>query len=174
MGCDIHAYVEVVDHYPDGCSFAHGFAALEMDRNYGLFAVLAGVRNDDSIRPLSEPRGVPPDLSSLASDDYWLMVDDELAAKEWDGYISAEAADRSVQYGAAERVLGDSLRQVANSDWHSASWLTLSEMEEAQRRFAALAYPDPGTSRELRAIVEMMRGLQDATHTARLVFWFDN
>lgn len=39
------------------------------DRNYSLFSFLADVRNDGSITPLDEPRGIPKD----ASDSYlWI------------------------------------------------------------------------------------------------------
>lgn len=34
------------------------------DRNYSLFALLADVRNDGSINPLDEPRGIPDDAST--------------------------------------------------------------------------------------------------------------
>lgn len=45
------------------------------DRNYNLFSFLADVRNDGSITPLDEPRGIPKD----ASDSYlW-------ACKNWNG-----------------------------------------------------------------------------------------
>ena len=45
------------------------------DRNYNLFSFLADVRNDGSITPLDEPRGIPKD----ASDSYlW-------ACKIWNG-----------------------------------------------------------------------------------------
>lgn len=77
MGCDIHLFAEVrregkwkfvskapsgsvdPDPIPDyGDQFYSG-------RNYELFALLANVRNyNDSVKPLSEPRGVPIDISS--------------------------------------------------------------------------------------------------------------
>jgi hypothetical protein len=58
MGCDIHAYVEVNNN---------GTWELDKEifdvRHYGLFGWLANVRNYSGIKPLSEPRGIPEDIS---------------------------------------------------------------------------------------------------------------
>lgn len=60
MGCDIHAYAErrgedgnweLIQEVFDG-------------RSYSVFAFLAGVRNYSGIVPISEPRGIPDDISS--------------------------------------------------------------------------------------------------------------
>lgn len=59
------------------------------DRNYGVFAFLAGVRNYGAIVPISKPRGLPKDVSSWveeeadrwASDGHsrsWLSIDELL------------------------------------------------------------------------------------------------
>lgn len=53
-----------------------GFPQIEWDimRHYDLFAVLAGVRNyGDRQLPISSPRGLPPDVSSLIqkASDRW-------------------------------------------------------------------------------------------------------
>ena len=58
MGCDIHAHFEIKlngrwEHY----------SAPQINRNYTLFAHIAGVRGDGSIKPISEPKGLPNDLS---------------------------------------------------------------------------------------------------------------
>lgn len=43
------------------------------DRNYGVFAILAGVRNYEDAAPIAQPRGIPDDLSdevrALITDD---------------------------------------------------------------------------------------------------------
>lgn len=62
MGCDIHMYVE--RRGPEGWEHVSpeqwgGFH----DRNYELFAWLAGVRNYHGQTPLDDPRGVPQDAS---------------------------------------------------------------------------------------------------------------
>lgn len=84
MGCDIHAVIEY-DQYekeyakktdkPYNRSWWPFAERVDINRHYALFAKLAGVRNDGTIQPLSEPRGVPDDASHAYSD----------YAKEWDG-----------------------------------------------------------------------------------------
>lgn len=60
MGCDIHAHTEVKingkwEHVSD----------LHIRRSYDLFSRMANVRNDGEIVPISEPRGLPSDVSYL-------------------------------------------------------------------------------------------------------------
>ena len=70
MGTDIHIVVEI---YKD-----HGWHLTDIvpsqDRNYRAFAVLADVRNGygfagfstgDAVIPISEPRGLPDDMSPV-------------------------------------------------------------------------------------------------------------
>lgn len=69
MGCDIHAYIEIpLAHRPTGWDF---FAKLDVDRNYSLFGLMAGVRAE---RKLFDPKGIPRRMSLEVSD-------------EWDGGI---------------------------------------------------------------------------------------
>jgi len=64
MGCDIHGHVEFKK---DGVW--HNWSTVDIDRNYYLFAKMAGVRNcyDDPIEPIAEPRGVPMDVSETVA-----------------------------------------------------------------------------------------------------------
>lgn len=80
MGCDIHSRAElkcgdewetVTEALWPSAWFKHdepvSFHNVPYevqpfrDRNYGLFGVLAGVRNYSGLTPLAEPRGVPED-----------------------------------------------------------------------------------------------------------------
>lgn len=58
MGCDIHAHTEI--RYK--CDWYH-YQKHDIDRDYYLFAIMAGVRNYQDITPVAEPRGLPPNLS---------------------------------------------------------------------------------------------------------------
>jgi hypothetical protein len=85
MGCDIHFYVEKkengkwisADEWEKdtecGEPYLHVAYGKEFydDRNYGLFAILAGVRNNygfagcdlgDKFNPISQPKGLPDDV----------------------------------------------------------------------------------------------------------------
>src|SRR3990167_8499361 len=82
MGCDIHAFVEVkVDN-----EWLH-YAEARINGNYNLFSRMADVRNDNSITPISSPRGLPKDISKMVSlhrnrwgkdghSDSWLSYDE--------------------------------------------------------------------------------------------------
>jgi hypothetical protein len=80
------------------------------DRNYNLFAILAGVRNNFDFEPISEPRGLPNDLSAEVRKlvEYGDEEEDALDAE----VIAEEAEDDN------DVSLGD----------HSQSWLTLREL----------------------------------------------
>jgi hypothetical protein len=94
MGCDIHMYVEVkktvngeltwvnVDNWrvnqyydptdPDG-EKPYSVEPIYRQRHYSLFALLANVRNYGEDTPISEPRGLPADISpqTEAEAEYW-------------------------------------------------------------------------------------------------------
>lgn len=79
------------------------------DRNYNLFAILANVRNNFEFEPISEPRGLPYDLSPALRK----LAGDEIDALDADVIGDEGAEDHDVS-------LGD----------HSYSWLTLRELHE--------------------------------------------
>ena len=90
MGCDIHWHTE---KKIDG-KWVHDPGAPEYnDRDYLLFATLAGVRSSDNIVQISEPRGIPNDTSDGVLTEYeewrgdahtpsWFSLK-ELLAHDW-------------------------------------------------------------------------------------------
>ena len=65
MGCDIHLYTEIKIK---GRWHAHNHP--DVNRNYDLFAKMAGVRSRDEIKPIVQPRGFPKNASFIARLDY--------------------------------------------------------------------------------------------------------
>lgn len=81
MGCDIHVYCEAkgysndkwinVDHYKKNKYYdpnndgEYEFEVVHIfdDRDYGLFSILADVRNYADIEPIDQPRGLPDDVT---------------------------------------------------------------------------------------------------------------
>ena len=65
MGCDIHLCVEIKidDQW-------HAYNHPSIERNYALFAKMAGVRNNGGIEPIAAPRGFPADASFVCKLDY--------------------------------------------------------------------------------------------------------
>lgn len=90
MGCDIHGFVEVKK---DGKWLV--YSQIDRDRDYKLFAKMANVRNFDShVEPISDPRGLPDDVSEVAKieSDYfdsdghshsWLSKEEIASLREW-------------------------------------------------------------------------------------------
>ena len=146
MGCDIHDWAEV--RGPDGrwtkCGDVFAYTYFDPNepenewnrrltdspysgRNYRLFAVLAGVRNDYGIRPIAKPRGVPDDVSPKVLKEYVLtVVPERTAENEEERVCTARDAERWVAGGSSVWI--EEGRMVTNPDWHSASWLTLREL----------------------------------------------
>jgi len=60
MGCDIHFFKEVKIN-----GKWHFYGEADIDRNYELFAFLAGVRNYDNVTPIAKDRGLPNDISDV-------------------------------------------------------------------------------------------------------------
>ena len=69
MGADIHGFIEVVQG-----GRATAIAEVFIDRNYALFAALAGVRANGDEPLIGHPKGLPHDLSWQVD---WAIRDDE-------------------------------------------------------------------------------------------------
>lgn len=64
MGCNFHGVVQVDDAFVENRVVVDKFvtiAEVDLDRDYALYAALAGVRNRPvwGITPVAEPRGLP-------------------------------------------------------------------------------------------------------------------
>ena len=68
MGCDIHLHIEIKLNG----KWEH-LGNPNIDRNYRLFAKMAGVRNYNNVTPISGPKGLPENLTTLTKfdADYW-------------------------------------------------------------------------------------------------------
>lgn len=62
MGCDVHGWFEIKIN---GTWYA--YSQLSFNRNYDLFAKMAGVRNYNGIDPIAPPRGLPADISVVTA-----------------------------------------------------------------------------------------------------------
>ncbi len=144
MGCDIHLHVEVKIkgrwlHYNHP----------QISRNYNLFCMMAGVRKygeDGEPKPISEPRGLPDDLSDTTRFDFdW----DEPDAHSM-SWLSAEEAGKVQKWHDDNRKVKDSLTPVFG--------YVFGNYVDSH-----LEYPED--CKELKE-----RGFEDT----RVVFWFDN
>lgn len=168
MGCDIHPYIEYTydgdSDDPHWQCFAAGFGG----RDYWLFGLLAGVR-DDTYGPVVEPRGAPDKLSYTVDDAYYLRISDAHADEE--GFCSLANAERWGRNIILHPSLGTPWKTVG-PDWHTAGWLTSDELERALAIY--MTHYQQLYGAEWDAALASMRALEQRGATTRLTFWFDN
>jgi hypothetical protein len=139
MGCDIHAHVEIK---VSGKWYHYNHPKI--DRYYELFARMANVRNNGSIEPISEPRGLPEDITfTTRYDRNWDGVDGHS-----DSWLSAKEVADLGKWVEAKR------KEFAPKVWysfehHDVGYIFGNGWDDCERR---------------------PKGYEDA----RLVFWFDN
>lgn len=167
MGCDIHAYIDFDDFVmQDGKFFVSCFASLHLRRDYNLFGLMAGVR-DEKVK-LFDPRGLPENLSCTTKHNNQLYVSDKNSDEERS--CSREDAERWVAGGSSAKWVDDGHNFVTDPDWHTHSWLNCKEMERVLKVMRWEDYKD-----QVRAIVAMMDALNgNNPERSRIVFWFDN
>jgi len=91
MGCDIHLHTEIKIK-----SEWHCYSSPDIKRWYKLFAKMANVRNRHNyiIEPLSEPKGLPDDISIITQLSYndweedahsmsWLNAEEIKELEDW-------------------------------------------------------------------------------------------
>lgn len=106
MGCDIQSFVEVRNNGE--------WKEVDTDwykwRDYSVFAFLADVRNYSHIKPISDPRGLPEDVSNSVLREYedargWVHTPTYLTLSEllahdydqvfWDRRVTKQIGERA-------------------------------------------------------------------------------
>lgn len=196
MGCDIHCYVDY-DVENDGGTFTRFFATPDIDRDYSLFGLLAGVRDRRLIDQALPVKGVPERLSWYTRNHYHLTVTEDEDLWNESGFCSPAQAEGWTEYGCSVWIDRESKYPlISHPDWHTASWCTADELEkqiEIYEGFYKTLPPDFDWSsfdpaedldqyrtapcrvgEKVYATLAAMRALEERGHTVRLVFWFDN
>lgn len=142
MGCDIHLrlerklrqdkkwneyYTEKADRWKSCGIF--GFRNTWGDRIYGMFAVLADVRNHYDFEHLPL-RGMPEDATIQTLQCYGLRVSDEEKEGYYDWECSRKNAERWVNEGYSQCFGIEGTEYISGPDWHSPNWCTTQEMED--------------------------------------------
>lgn len=159
MGCDIHAYIEY--KRKDGKNW-HGFGGrINPGRNYFLFGRLAdGVRgNGPAVVPT---RGIPDDAGWEVRDDGFLFITED---GQGDDCCTLEQAGQWAP--GKEWKIHD---KIPHPDWHSHSWATTQEWEDAIKPCTEPGSQDP----EYVAILGAMKIFEEMGFVSRVVYWFDN
>lgn len=144
MGCDIHAHSEIKIS-----GQWHHMSTLSINRDYGLFCRMAGVRGgyENSPEPISEPRGVPEDVSFLTK----FICDDYGADGHSHSWLSAEEVCRVGEW------LENRRREMNPNDWFVA-----------EQVFGWIF----GNGWDL--FTKYREDLPEGVEDGRIVFWFDN
>ncbi|MGN6438508.1 MAG: hypothetical protein ACTHMM_18335 [Agriterribacter sp.] len=167
MGCDIHLFVEY--KRPGSERWVNYGKEFRLDRIYGLFARLAGVRSHKSITPVAAGRGVPEDAAMETIEGYTYFISDEKGY----GYITQEKADEWVSKGYSKYV-GDGKYRITNSDRHSHSWATAEEFEKAVSETFFKEGKWMGDYSDYKIMVELLAAIKREDFEVRVVFFFDN
>lgn len=185
MGADIHMFVEyrnkerAQEDKTEGRKpywYAYG-GRVNPGRNYTLFAVLAGVRGqyDDSF----DPKGIleKDEMGCISGREAHLYILDKPTSEiHEEGCCYREQAEKWAQYG--RRIIKD--KWIEHPNWHSHTWMSIEELEEAFNRYKAHATSEWGREVtdvpvEYRALLASMKALEDGgENEVRVVFWFDN
>lgn len=159
------------------------------ERIYGMFANLAGVRGDWGRNDYPEPKGFPWDSSYAAQEGYTIWIDDNWAerydkgeideraiteerAKEWETKYKCKIID-------LQRWSGDVQKRIVDPDYHSASWASRQELEDAFNNLYRKEYNGKevliGTYSYYLGLIALMKAFEeDGEYEVRMVYWFDN
>lgn len=170
MGCDIHLYVEHREAgewravEPVGQPDYWG-RQWQVSRDYAAFGLLSGVRNYCEVTPIAEPRGIPEDISwTILRETLLGVLSNEAYAireglgEDTDGFCTLTQAKRWGDWFNGTR------EWIVHPDYHSHSWLTLSELHTVD-----WAEEAPEFAKLVARLAEL-----GAPDDVRIVFWFDN
>lgn len=188
MGCDIHLrlerklkkdkvwneyYTEKAGEWKNCGIFNYG--ETWGDRIYGMFALLADVRNYNDYEHIPL-RGLPEDCCNSTLSLYGKMVCDE-EKDEYDYFeYPRKRAEEWVKSGYSHYYKLNDIEYCSCPDWHSPNWCTTQEMEDCINK---LFKNDDGTYEgdyiEWLALLGAMKGYEaSGEYECRAVFWFDN
>lgn len=161
MGCDIHVNLE---HRKRGTGHwsTLGFHDFSLDRNYKIFGLLAGVRDEE--QPHIPPRGMPNDPALATRRNNTLFVCDEPG----EDYATQAQAESWVAQGLSDWT-GANKQWITHPDHHSHSWLTYAEWCAALKNVI-----DDAHAADWRAITAAAASYNRDGHDVRFVFWYDN
>jgi hypothetical protein len=165
MGCDIHAVVE----YNNYGSHWSAFGEIGIPRDYDLFSVIAFGDGGCADKLPYPPRGLPSDVSLMTHSLVFMDAQEYKQLMKGHG-IEVEIDIESMEEWERTEYLATGA--VVGPDWHTASWLDFSELEEALKQGGIRAGKQ---SPEVKALICAMKVLAEAygPEKVRLVFWFD-
>ncbi len=216
MGCDIHFKIErrikdikkpityynyneetksAIPQYADDENWHcvdYNVDAEYGDRNYYMFAHLAGVRAWDNEENYPEPKGLPEDISDYTKRSCCLLYNTELSDEQvehdWNNRLITKSdyekwsklyPNLVCKYTQELKHENKRYKLMYDIDYHSHSWVTREEFEEIINK-AYLRDIDGekkfiGNYSYYLTLLETLRAHEvNGLYETRLVFWFDN
>jgi hypothetical protein len=168
VGTDIHAFIEY-HSASDGIWRAHSEVFLE--REYRLFAAIAGVRDTEDTTPLFEPRGFPADASAFAQRAYYVHIEPDQEFVHSGLYRFVRASDVAGIINSGGHYRHQSKDIISHPDALYPSWLSLSEIQNALR---AIGVGNETLGMAWQLALRTMQAIEAEFHAkARLAFWFE-
>lgn len=170
MGCDTHMYIEYKRKENGGNYWSSFGGRINPGRNYSMFGIISkGVRYDSDFS--FEPKGLPEDMGYKASGDAYLLITDD---GDGEGECTLENAESWSKYGRKIiRTKDGTPIKIEHPDWHSHSWLTIDEFEQALTYYNSkgdIEYKEV----KYEAMLSAMKTFKEHGYDVRVVFWFDN
>lgn len=175
MGTDIHMYVQYREKERANSQYDFWYSfgeRINPGRCYDMFAILSdGVRG--RWKKHFRAKGLPTKMGYSAENDAYLWIRE----KDED---PRDYENRSCTLEDALRWGREIIRdkegkpfKTAHPDWHSHSWLNVSEFEQALKWYKEQTKYTPSV--EYRALFKAMKELENrGKNEVIVVFWFDN
>ena len=148
------------------------------ERCYGMFAKLADVRNYwEDMEPF-EVKGFPMDASEdvFSKYAYTIIEDENWRDYHEDGfYIKRSKVEENIKRYGEEIIKYKDREFLTCCDYHSASWVSTTEMEEAINFLLTDKSDLMSSYMRWAALLGAMKGIEsNGMFECRAVFWFDN
>lgn len=200
MGCDIHTYVEIkknvnneekwvsadyykknpyydgVDNYEKQFNIVHIFS----NRDYGLFSILADVRNYGDNSPICDPKGLPDDCCNEIKEEYEYWLGD---GHSYSYFTLKELKDYANTHKTIKRsgmISESAANDLDNNDIKPECWCQMTNQtgwvhREWEDEFTGLdIIIKKLTERLLDVLYISETRVDEFADKIRLVFWFDN
>src|SRR2546423_12916412 len=168
MGADIYAFIE---YRSSSADIWRTYSEVFLERDYDVFAALAGVRAAEDKTTVFEPRGFPEDASAFAQLAYYVHIvpDEEFVANGLSRFVRASAIAGIIGNGGHYRYKSKNL--ISHPHVWCPSSLSISEIQHALQT-AGIKNETLGMAwqlalRSMQAIEAEFRPAE-----ARLAFWF--
>jgi len=168
VGTDIRAFIEYRSASDD---LWRTHSEVFLEREYGLFAAMAGVRATEDTTTLFEPRGFPADASAFAQRAYYahIVPDQEFVHNGLSRFVRASDVAGIINSGGHYRHQSKGL--ISHPDALYPSWLTISEIQDALR---AIGIRNERLGIAWQLALRTMQAIETEFHAeVRLVFWFE-